>query len=331
MLQYGLGKNDREEKRTQQRSKKFGQLLLIIGILLLLNICYVSAVNSTDVTNLSPPQTLNITSIPVIQTLNVTSVNPTQPPAEPAVLANATLNVTSIPTTLVAETTLITTVPSGITNADPTLIRILRPNAAIDQFTLRAGKRVSQAEKEKAAANYKKTREAFLMQIPSKATQAAGRGIVGAAPALDPGAVPHYFGPYPNWANSPMPMGHISNITVDAGGAGYSAATTITIEDVYFTGSGATATAIVSGGVITGITVTNPGTSYTAPVVIITDGTGTGAAATASIGGLFTSGIRKFVDTLPGLNAAGANNLGQYIPVAIPDTTTYTTPPSDYY
>jgi len=42
-----------------------------------------------------------------------------------------------------------------------------------------------------------------------------------------------------------------------------------------------------------------------------------------------TGGIRKFVDSLPGLNVAGANNLGQYIPIAIPDTTTY--PGSDYY
>ncbi|MFN7958117.1 MAG: multicopper oxidase domain-containing protein [Holophagaceae bacterium] len=39
--------------------------------------------------------------------------------------------------------------------------------------------------------------------------------------------------------------------------------------------------------------------------------------------------IRKFVDTLPGLGAANANNLGTYIPIAIPDTTTY--PGSDYY
>jgi FtsP/CotA-like multicopper oxidase with cupredoxin domain len=42
-----------------------------------------------------------------------------------------------------------------------------------------------------------------------------------------------------------------------------------------------------------------------------------------------SGGMRKFVDTLPGLNAAGANNLGQYIPVGVPDTTTY--PGSDYY
>jgi FtsP/CotA-like multicopper oxidase with cupredoxin domain len=38
-------------------------------------------------------------------------------------------------------------------------------------------------------------------------------------------------------------------------------------------------------------------------------------------------GIRKFVDTLPGLNAA--NDLGQMIPVAVADTTTF--PGSDYY
>ena len=42
-----------------------------------------------------------------------------------------------------------------------------------------------------------------------------------------------------------------------------------------------------------------------------------------------SGGIRKFVDTLPGLGPEGANNLGQYIPVAVPDTTTY--PGSDYY
>ena len=39
--------------------------------------------------------------------------------------------------------------------------------------------------------------------------------------------------------------------------------------------------------------------------------------------------LRKFVDNVAGLTAAGANNLGQYIPVAIPDTTTF--PGSDYY
>ncbi len=41
------------------------------------------------------------------------------------------------------------------------------------------------------------------------------------------------------------------------------------------------------------------------------------------------TGIRKFVDTLPGLTAANVNNLGQYIPVAVPDKTTYLG--TDYY
>jgi len=42
-----------------------------------------------------------------------------------------------------------------------------------------------------------------------------------------------------------------------------------------------------------------------------------------------TPQIRKFVDRLPGVGAPGANGLGQYIPVAVPDTVTY--PGSDYY
>ncbi|MBU0480056.1 MAG: multicopper oxidase domain-containing protein [Proteobacteria bacterium] len=39
--------------------------------------------------------------------------------------------------------------------------------------------------------------------------------------------------------------------------------------------------------------------------------------------------LRKFVDTLPLLGTADSNNLGQYIPVAVPDVTSY--PGSDYY
>ena len=39
--------------------------------------------------------------------------------------------------------------------------------------------------------------------------------------------------------------------------------------------------------------------------------------------------LRKFVDRLPGVGPAAANELGQYIPVAVPDTITY--PGSDYY
>ncbi len=52
---------------------------------------------------------------------------------------------------------------------------------------------------------------------------------------------------------------------------------------------------------------------------------------TALPGATINSGtpLRKFVDTLPGLGATGVNNLGQYMPVAVPDKTAY--PGSDYY
>jgi FtsP/CotA-like multicopper oxidase with cupredoxin domain len=43
----------------------------------------------------------------------------------------------------------------------------------------------------------------------------------------------------------------------------------------------------------------------------------------------FSPQIRKFVDRLPGLGPDGANELGNYLPVAAPDTITY--PGSDYY
>lgn len=45
--------------------------------------------------------------------------------------------------------------------------------------------------------------------------------------------------------------------------------------------------------------------------------------------GVPSGGIQKFVDGLPKLGPAGANNLGQYLPVAVPDTTTYQG--ADYY
>ncbi len=41
------------------------------------------------------------------------------------------------------------------------------------------------------------------------------------------------------------------------------------------------------------------------------------------------TGIRKFVDKLPGVGKANANGLGQFLPVAVPDTTSY--PGADYY
>jgi FtsP/CotA-like multicopper oxidase with cupredoxin domain len=94
----------------------------------------------------------------------------------------------------------------------------------------------------------------------------------------------------------------LSSIVVDSSGAGYTKAPAVTINDPK--GLGATATAALDNGVITAIDVTKPGSGY------ITSG-----------------GIRKFVDTLPGVpgltSFGGANNLGQYMPLALPDTTTF--------
>ena len=43
----------------------------------------------------------------------------------------------------------------------------------------------------------------------------------------------------------------------------------------------------------------------------------------------YTPPLRKFIDAMPGMGSSSANALGQYIPVAVADTTTY--PGSDYY
>ncbi|MBI5653246.1 MAG: multicopper oxidase domain-containing protein [Chloroflexi bacterium] len=174
------------------------------------------------------------------------------------------------------------------------------------------------------------------------------RAPAGNAPAFNaagspdcvstPGGVPHYFGPCPNYANSPLPTGPITSVLIEDGGTGYTTPT-IDITDVYGTGTGATATATVVGGVITNITLTNPGTGYSAPYVSINEpsarlATDVDAVISASIGGVpnsLTGGIRKFVDGLPGVGAANANNLGQYIPVGVPDACTYSGVVADCY
>ncbi len=87
-----------------------------------------------------------------------------------------------------------------------------------------------------------------------------------AAPSspTDETKVPHYFGPWPNWANSPYTM-------PDA---------TVTITG---NGSGAAAVATVgANGAITAITITNPGHNYTNAKVDIT-GAGSGAMADVTI------------------------------------------------
>ena len=147
--------------------------------------------------------------------------------------------------------------------------------------------------------------------------------------------------------------GVVTGVTIVNPGSGYWTAPGATIYDVNRfqpgTGTGATVTSTL---VINGVNLTTFGTGYTgAPSVAFGDTTGLGSGATATAStdfgaitaialgaggsGYITAGIKKFVDTLPGLGASGANNLvqanglGQYIPVAVPDTTTY--PGTDYY
>ena len=185
-------------------------------------------------------------------------------------------------------------------------------------------------------AERKAAAERFRSQHRSAQAKAAAKGLTATPPTFKPGGIPHYFGPYANWANSPMPKGAVTGITLVAGGSGYSASPVVIINDAYNdTGvtQHASATVTVTSGVITGIALTSGGSGYTAPVVTIFDAAGTGADATATIGNTvasrLTGGIHKFMDTLPNLTAAGANDLGQYISVAVPDKTTY--PKSDYY
>lgn len=76
--------------------------------------------------------------------------------------------------------------------------------------------------------------------------------------------------------------GTLSAISLTSGGTGYTTAPTVALTGGG--GTGAAATATVSGGVVTGFTITNPGSGYTsAPTVGLTGGAGTGAAASAVI------------------------------------------------
>jgi len=74
----------------------------------------------------------------------------------------------------------------------------------------------------------------------------------------------------------------VAAVVVTAGGSGYVSAPT-----VGFTGgggSGAAATAWVSGGAVVGVVITNPGTGYTsAPTIGFTGGSGSGATATSVV------------------------------------------------
>ncbi len=75
----------------------------------------------------------------------------------------------------------------------------------------------------------------------------------------------------------------VAFVTLQTGGSGYSSSPTVTFSAPP-SGVTATGTATVSGGVITGINITNPGSGYvTAPSITITDSTGVNATAICNL------------------------------------------------
>ncbi len=144
---------------------------------------------------------------------------------------------------------------------------------------------------------------AALLALPGTSIPA---GAAAPAAPTDASAVPHYFGPWPNWANSPFTLpnaaveivgdgtgataravvdpatGGIASVEVTDPGSGYTAPPAVQITG----GDGtATATAQVSTtGVVTGVAVAAPGAGYSGFAVTIDGGGGTGALATASGG-----------------------------------------------
>lgn len=87
---------------------------------------------------------------------------------------------------------------------------------------------------------------------------------------------------YAQWLNQNQSTtdlkGKIYNIKIDAGGSGYTSAPTVVING---DGTGAAATATITGGAVTNITVTNNGSNYNIADISFTGGGGAGAAAHA--------------------------------------------------
>lgn len=86
--------------------------------------------------------------------------------------------------------------------------------------------------------------------------------------------------PVPNFGSSVSSINGIDVILVINSGTAYAAAPTVTI---YGDGTGATATAITSAGVVTGITVNNVGSGYTWAKVTLTGGSPTSQASATAI------------------------------------------------
>lgn len=115
-------------------------------------------------------------------------------------------------------------------------------------------------------------------------------------------------------------LSKVSSISVLNGGTGYTVAT-ITFSGGG--GSGAIATAILSGGSIQSIVVNSGGTGYTSAPMIVISGDGIGATATATLSGevisiSITDGGSGYTD-IPDVTIIGGNGLGATATAVIND------------
>ena len=242
------------------------------------------------------------------------NVSITSPGVTPTALASATAVITTGAITDIAvnETGFGFTTPTvTLSGGNPTVAATAQASGGVDDIALTDG-----------GSGYviQPIVKISLPNLPggvqATATATMTGGVVDGITVVDAGSgytsaptVEIWDGPAANLATPAVAKATIGigQIAVTSGGQGYDSAPTVTITDSvapFDKFASATATVAVKGSV-TAINVTAPGAGYLTP------------------------GLKKFVDTLPGLTPAGANNLGNYIPVAVPDTTTY--PGSDYY
>ncbi|MEZ5118260.1 MAG: multicopper oxidase domain-containing protein [Candidatus Nanopelagicales bacterium] len=150
-----------------------------------------------------------------------------------------------------------------------------------------------------------------------------GASSQAASPPTDIPGVPHYFGPWPNWANSPFTLpkatveiappgqgatfivtvaatGEIANARVTNGGSGYNPGTQILFSGPSGSGAYGVPRQLEDGGRINGVRLVSRGSGYTPGQTTATAvGSGSGATAVATVDPV-AGGIRDIQVTNPG-------------------------------
>ena len=185
-------------------------------------------------------------------------------------------------------------------------------NSASSAASVASANSVASAKTAKSTKKAKKAKKARRARKAARAAAASTKAlrVAAAAPTspIDESKVPHYFGPYPNWANSPLTQstavvafndpsgngtgakaiaqidpetGGIASVDVTAPGHDYAQNTTVSITG----GTGATATPVITAtGAVVSLRVSTPGHGYSSFDVAIVGGGGTGAVASATGG-----------------------------------------------